>query len=256
MHVTSGRLGRLITSLAAVAALGASVVSGPGASAQTNGPHYQQPVAGQCRNYTYDAALKDSNSSPVVPCSSTHTARVLAAPLLPSGMTWNASVDSLERVMIKACYPKFVQTLGRTAKIRHRSAYSIMWFIPTLTQRQHGARWIRCDIVLRGGQQLRAIPKDSSPMLPSGSLPNSIARCLTGDQHLLTICGKTHNYRATGATIVDRTAFPGDSTLSSIAKKRCPSLVSTPRHWYATWPGKNSWIAGDHVIVCYSHVSN
>jgi hypothetical protein len=256
MHVTSGRLGRLITSFAAVAALGASVASGPGASAESDGPHYQQPSVGECRNYTWGAALEESNDSAAIQCSSIHTARVLATPMLPSGMTWNAPVESLERVMIKACYPKLVQALGRTAKIRHRSAYDIMWFRPTLTQRQHGARWIRCDIVLLGSRELRKIPKDSSPMLPSGSLPNSLARCVTGSLHLVTVCAKAHNYRATGATVVDRTAYPGSNTLFSIAKKRCPRLVSTPRTWYAVWPGKISWIAGDHVITCYSHVSN
>ncbi|HEY3016304.1 MAG TPA: septum formation family protein [Nocardioides sp.] len=263
MHVTTGRVGRLVTSLAAVAALGVGLVSGPGTasaadssrSMQLNGPHYQQPSVGQCRNYTWDAGLKDSNSSPVVSCSKTHTARVIAVPMLPAGMTWSASADSLERVMMKACYPKFEKALGRTAKIRHRSAYGIMWFIPTRTQRSHGARWIRCDIALRGGQQLRPIPKDTAPMLPAGSLPDRIARCLSGDQHLMTVCVKSHNYRATGATVVDRTRYPGSNTLFSIAKKRCPGLVNT-RRYYATWPTKNSWRAGDHVIVCYSHTSN
>jgi len=259
MSVMSGRLGRLVTSIATVAALGAGLASGPGsaaADALSDGPHYQQPSVGQCRNYTMDAALKESNNSPVVVCSNTHTARVLAVPMLPSGMTWNASVDKLALVMEKACYPALVKALGRTVKKQHLSAYGIMWFIPTATQRQHGARWIRCDVVLQGGQQLRAIPKDTSPMLPSGSLPKSVARCVTGTQRLITICGKTHNYRASAATLVDRTTYPGSSTLASIAKKRCPGLVSTPRSWYATWAARSGWVAGDHMIVCYSHVSN
>jgi len=259
MSVMPGRLGRLVTSLTAVAALGAALVSGPGtasAAEESNGPHYQQPSVGQCRNYTIDAAFKDSNNSPVVACSTKHTAKVIAVPQLPSSLNWGSPMSSIERAMTKACYPKFEDILGRTTRVRARTSYTLMWFIPTQAQRDHGARWLRCDVAIWGGNVLQPLPTNKTPMLPASGIPNKVARCLVGDQFLITVCAKTHRYRATDTTVVDRATFPGNKTLLAIAKKRCPNLVSTPRNYYATWPDKQIWNMGNHVIVCYSHTSN
>jgi len=259
MSFVSGRIGRTLAAAAAIVAVAASLTLAPTATAgaEADGPHYQEPTVGQCRNYTMTAAVKESNSSPAIACSSTHTARTIAVAQMPASLTWSsASYNQLYLAMGKACHPALDKALGRSEIVRQMSAFSLMWFTPTPTQREHGARWIRCDVVRLGGQSLLPILKDSAPMLPSAPLPNAAARCIVGDHYLTTVCAKPHQYRASKGFTLTNASYPGDQGLYNIAKQKCPSRVSTPRNWYATWPGKLGWKLGDRVMVCYSHRSN
>jgi len=258
MSFVSGRIGRTLAAAAAIVAVAASLTLAPTATAgaEADGPHYQEPTVGQCRNYTMTAAMKETNSTPVIACSQTHTARVYAVTQIPDSLSWDtATFDQLQPVMMKACWPTLEKALGRGQLTNRKSAYSLMWFVPTDTQKQHGARWLRCDVVRLGGNALLPLLKDSSPMLPS-TLTNAHLACLTGDKHLVTACSKAHNYRATGGLLISSSTYPGNDALYRIAQRKCPAKVSTPRNWYAFWPSKVSWKYGDRAMVCFSHRSN
>jgi len=258
MRFTLGRAGRAVTTTAVVlTTLGAMLSASPGtAQAMAGGRHYQEPVVGRCHNYTLDAAKKQSNSSPAVSCYRDHTAKVFAVAQLPIGVTWESPASRIQTVMMRACYPKFERLLGRTAKIRHRTAYEIVWFMPNADQRDHGARWIRCDVTLWGGVHLRALPNNSTPMLPPTPLTDRISRCLLPFTKAPTVCGKTHSYRATGAITVDRTTYPGDEALQIIGEQRCVKHVRSTYQMTESWPSQAAWRADDRIIVCYSHTSN
>jgi len=258
----SGRISRTTARLAAAVIITGGLAAIPATVTTANavepdGPHYQEPTVGQCRNYTSSAGAADSNGSPVIACSTSHVARTIAVLQLPSWLEWStASYDQVSLAMAKGCQPALVQALGRTEIVRKMSAYSYVWFIPNAAQRDHGARWIRCDVIRRGGRDLLPILKDSAPMLPSAPLPNSVAKCLVGERFLATACSRTHQYRATKGFTLTNSSYPGEQRLFEIAKNRCPKLVSTPRNWYASWPGKIGWRLGERVMVCYSHRSN
>jgi hypothetical protein len=238
---------------AALLATGALLVGGgavtTSARAVPNGPDYGIAEVGECRDYTFDQAMKPSENSAPVDCSTSHTAQVLATPMLPDSVGYD-DVPAMERVMLRACYPAFQEHLGRSESLRHRSAYSIMWFIPTQTQRDNGARWLRCDLVLRAGKSLRPLPASTAPVLHAAPLPDKVARCLTG-RGVLTTCSRTHTWRATGTYLVAKDAYPGKRALLRIAKRKCPSRTSS-RDWYATWASRTTWQAGDHTITCYT----
>jgi hypothetical protein len=254
----SGRFARTLAHLTAAAAIvGTSLVAAQATqatAAEPDGPSYQAPKVGQCRNYNATQMAAESNGSPVIACSSAHTGLVLAVPQLPSTLTWSSPIERLAGVMQRACYPALVKKLGRTNRMQHLSAYSFDWFIPNQTQRSHGARWMRCDLILPAGTALQRLPKDTAPVLPA-TLTNAVARCLTGTNHYRTTCNKAHNYRATGVVLVSQSSYPGDNGMRTIAVRKCPSQVST-RGYYYTTSGKLGWAAGDHSIVCYSKRSN
>lgn len=237
----------------ACAALLATALSQPTSFATTAA--VGQPKVGQCRNYTIQQAAKESNSSPVVACNRKHTAKVIGVVRVPTTIGMNQN-DKLIPFAIKNCFPKLVATLGRTDRLRHLSAYDYTFFKPNAAQREAGARWIRCDVVLYGGGVLKPLPSNAKPMLPKAPLPNKVARCLTGS-HQITACAYRHAFRATEVFKVASKTYPGSAALLRTARRRCPALVSTPRNWYATWaPTKASYQAGDRMIVCYSHKSN
>ncbi|WP_161962503.1 septum formation family protein [Nocardioides speluncae] len=240
-----------IAAAAACAVVATAILTPPATSAA---PLPAAPKVGECRNYTLQQAGKPSNGSPVVPCKEKHTAKVIGVFQLPAGTP--VTMDKARPFVTEKCYPKFRSTLGRTERLRHLSAYTFSYFIPNQQQREAGARWVRCDIVILGASMLRPLPSNATPMLPTAPLPNKVARCLTGG-HVRTTCAQNHAFRATGVTAVASKKFPGEQTMTAIARQRCPRLVSTPRNWYATWASKTAYNLGkDRMIVCYSRRSN
>lgn len=222
-------------------------------------PNFEKPTVGECHNYGLAVVDQFSDSSPVVPCGSTHTAMVIATAPLPGTLEWETATETqLRLAIVKACLPEFRSILGRTEKLRQKSAYNISWFAPTTAQREAGARWLRCDLILEGGYSLQPIKRNVAPILQAYPLPNAVASCIVGGDLNLrrTVCSKTHRYRATGTYLVQRTYFPGGPILFDIAKRECPSRVSTPRYWYALYMDRESWLAGDRTITCYTHTAS
>lgn len=234
----------LVASVALVPALAGSALATP------DGPDYQAPAVGECRNIDLTAASKASDSTAPTDCGSTHTLRVIAIGHLPDGVTWSQDA-AVQRAGAKTCLPALSRTLGRTYPVRDMSAYSYFWFIPTTDQRSHGARWFRCDVGLQGGSKLLALPTDKTPALGSSPLRDKVARCLTSRTFATTTCARSHAWRATGAFTVKSSTFPGAKKITAAAMHKCPSRVSTASYRW-TYRPKTVWRAGDHVVVCYS----
>jgi hypothetical protein len=245
--------------VASMLTAGATATAAAPGTPQLLDPDFEKPTIGECHNYGMTVANQPTDTSPVVPCGTTHTAKVLATPMLPASLTWEtATADAMNLALAKACLPAFNSILGRTEKLRQKSAYDIVTFVPTQAQKDAGARWMRCDLVLSGGYSLQPITRNTSPILHAYPLPKSVTSCLVGPDDTIrrTVCSKTHRYRATGTWLVERTYYPGHDALLSIARNRCPGLVTTPRWWFAWWMTRNMWKAGDRTITCYSHTSS
>lgn len=242
--------------VAALATAHASLLGIPSpALAQEPDPYAGAPAVGACKSYGRDAGSLTSESSPVVECSQPHTAKVIAVALLPDHLGWESSPLDIGRFALKTCIPAWVAILGRTDKVRWMSAYAFFWFYPTIPEREAGARWVRCDVILTGGaSKIMPLPKDSSPMLPKAPLPNSVAACLSGLELDRTVCSRAHRFRATGAKTLDRT-YPGATKRTQLAKQLCPSRT-TSKTWRAVWPSRQAWRLDQHTLVCYSKTRN
>lgn len=257
----SGRFARTTARLAAAVIITGGLAAIPATMTSANAgavadPNYQAPTVGQCRNYGAAAAPKQSNSTPVTPCSSQHTAKVFYVGRLPEALTWASSDAAVGNAVSHACGPAFDKALGATEKVRRMSAYSYVWFEPTLTQQEHGARWFRCDVVMWGHSTLAPIPNVSNPMLSNG-LKYGITRCLWGSDTIYsTTCKMSHTYRATGAFSITGTSYPGNTAIRNTALRRCPNFVST-RAYYWSGPDRESWTKyGDRIFVCYSKLAH
>jgi hypothetical protein len=218
-----------------------------------------KPSVGECRSLTIAEASAASDTSDPIPCSTAHTARVIAVPSLPSGVGYPDldTAAKLDRVAVKLCYPAFRAALGQNDKVRDRSAYAYLYFVPTADQRDAGARWLRCDLTLRHGGRLADLPTDAVPALSGTRLPAKVKRCLAGTNLRTTVCTATHRYRSTGAFTVALERYPGRAALLRIGRKRCPALVSTDGDFRFTWAPKTLWnLVHDRTIVCYSHTSS
>lgn len=243
------RAKRTFITLVASVAL-APAVAGP-ALATPSGPDYQAPAVGECRKLDLAAASQPSDTTAPVDCSTTHTTRVIAVGHLPDGVAWSQDA-AVEKAAIRACQPAWNKALGRTLPVRDMSAYSWFWFEPTQDQRSHGARWIRCDLALRGGTKILPLPTDRTPALDQPPLSKKIARCLTPRTFYTTTCSRTHAFRATGTFTMKSSTFPGAKKIQAAALRKCPSRVSTDSYRWSYKPGPLWNVGKDHVVVCYS----
>jgi hypothetical protein len=216
-----------------------------------------KPAVGECRNITASQAAAKSNTTAPIPCSKAHNDRVIAVQKLPKGVTWDELSDrQVVKQGIKQCTPSFRKTLGQKDVVRDRSAYDLVFFQPTADQIATGARWLRCDLVLRHAKTLADLPTDKTPALSGLPLPDKVARCLKGTNHLTTTCRSKHSYRSTGSFAVASKTFPGRKQLIKIGRSRCPSLVHS-RSYLFTWKSKLVWnLVHDQVVVCFTKTSS
>ena len=246
------RAQRTLVTLAAAVALVPAFNGPAGAVPPTpDGPDYQAPAVGECRNIDLATASQASDTTSPVDCSTTHTTRVIAVGHLPDSVEWSQDA-AVEKAAIRACQPAWNQALGRTLPVRDMSAYTWFWFRPTKDQRTHGARWIRCDLALWGGTKILALPTDKTPALDQPPLSNKVARCLTPRTFYATACSHKHAFRATGAFTMTSSTFPGAKKIAAAAMRKCPSRVSSDSYRWS-YKAKPVWNVGkDHVVVCYS----
>jgi len=229
----------------AAALLAAAVLITPAEAASNRAA--AAPVVGRCYNLTYAQAGAASSSVHYVACSSTHTTKTVAVPTVPSGTDYkNISDAAAVKLGVTLCQPKFFKYLGSTPENRHLTAYDYLFFIPTAAQRAAGARWMRCDLLLAGGKAVLPLPpaSNSTPVL-TGPITDSIKRCLVGTEHLRTTCDHNHQYRSSSAYTLPGTGYRTPSQFTAAGAQRCPDAE------YFTWPSKNGWTAGDHVLVCF-----
>jgi hypothetical protein len=243
-------LGRAVAALAAAVTL-LSVSTGPVSAGTTDGPGYQQPSVGECRDLDLAQAMKRSDTTAPIDCADPHTTRVVAVARLPKGLDWDDAARKLDIAAFNVCQPAFDEALGGTAGLRNMSAYVWWWFIPTQNQRAHGARWFRCDLSLYGATRLLRLPTDETPALDGAPLPDSVARCLTPRPFRLTTCGRKHAFRATGTFRMRGAKYPTLAEFEAAADRRCPELVHSDR-WLWEGQGRLSWKLGDHTVICYT----
>lgn len=238
--------------LAAAAALALTAFGTISPAHAGQGPMTGAPTVGTCTTMTLKQSAAPSDHSTAVACSKTHTAEVAGVVKVPDRLSWDtATFNQMFKVIAATCEPKVNAMLGRDAQTRDRSAYNYVWFIPTKAQRNQGARWMSCSVTMYKARSLAALPTSTTPFLPKGALPDSVARCLTKTV-FNTPCSARHLWRATGAFTVAG-SYPGKAALNKKATSRCKTRVQAGKAYRWTYNDKISWNVGhDHVVVCYS----
>jgi Septum formation len=257
--MTLSGLTRTLVAAAATTALtvtALTVTSTPGqALGQPDGPDFGAPTIGACSTMTAEQSDAQADRSAVVPCSQRHTAKVAGVAQLPDALDYSSSPMKLYKAMVHRCKPAWNTMLGRTHAVRDTSAYKLVWFFPTKNQREHGARWMSCSVVLRQGPTLAHLPTNKAPLLPSGKLGDRIHRCLlaTTSAAITTRCSAPHGWRATGSFVVASKKFPGTKAVNRMARTKCASRTSRRKPYRWTYFTKVNWqVGGDHAVICYT----
>jgi hypothetical protein len=242
----------------------------PGATGVVGGPASlpasadSDPLAGApglrtCYELTLTEADAVTNDNPGVGCFSPHTA-----------MTYHVGSFSADAVTadsaaaIRACERKLPAAVGLSRREVKASILSWIWFEPSTAQWSAGARWYRCDVVVRRGNgSFKPLPSGPPPFFHGsagsdgsagsvGRVPDEYFRCIRerGKVGVPVTCDKAHGYRWAGTFEGTGTRRPSQAKLLEQANRRCYALTGT-RTWWVTWPNKDSWAAGDHEMACY-----
>jgi Septum formation len=246
-------LRRTLSILTAALAVAATLAP-TSASAGLGDPEFERPVVGECRAITYKEVFAQSNSTAPIPCSESHTANTFAAPLLPPELTWDSSDAAIGKAVSKKCGSAYFPFLGGTDVTRAQTAYSYAWFSPTQAQRDAGARWFRCDLILYRGTKLSPLPYDTAPVVPD-PITNKVRRCLKATTFYTTTCDDTHAWKATHAFKLRKGDYPTARQMSKFAINGCKGHVKAGTFRYDP-PSKGDWKAGYRVMVCFSKTSN
>ena len=244
---------RLAAASAALATVGSLLLAAPSTAGTgdtaADGPDYHRPSVGDCRQMSWQEITQASDPPATVDCSTPHSARTIAVPSLPQDVGYTDQAR-LERIATRACTPAEEHALGRTRLVQRQTAYQWVWFVPTTSEWDHGARWLRCDLVLLGGQAVLTLPTDRVPALPSGRLPRSVARCLVGRDAITTVCARKHQWRAVGGFVLDQKRYPTNARAVRRIERRCAGIVGAATFSW-TYASKAVWAMGRHEVVCY-----
>ena len=246
--MTRSPLRALLGALLAAAVTGSVLTASLTSPADAATP---KPEVGDCHSLTYVESRQVSDTDPRVSCERTHTSRTIAVKTLP-GSAFRDN-EALGKAGYRACATALTTELGSSASARALSAYGFVFFAPTKAEIKAGARWVRCDIVLRGVKTLLALPAAKTPALGAAPHAARLAQCIraTSKSVDFTACSTTHNYRAVGTVAVSGSKYPARSRFRKIAAQRCTAIVGS-EDWYTSYPSQYGWVLGkERQLVCH-----
>lgn len=212
------------------------------------------PAVGSCFDLTLDEVKAVSNAKPPVDCSSRHTTLTFAVVEFPKPPDWNDE-DTYRSEVLDQCNVAWIEVLGGNPKTITRSSYTYYWLLPTPAQRDAGAAWVRCELVLLAGGSLMRLPqKVGLGRLP---LPDAVARCREGERadYRVTVCSRPHRYRATHSAKLPWSRWRGEDAAQSFAHRECDERTRGRFHYQ--WPSSQYWWRlGFRFATCLKRTTN
>ncbi len=164
---------------------------------------------------------------------------------------------------------------GIEAQLLNTGRVNVLTYIPSADEWEAGARWVRCDLVVRDVGLVDG--RDAVPMTTSAE--DIVASIRAGDL-TYRLCVNTPNDPTQGggpyadrsvATVVecdgsqqwtnDRAvvvdlgdAFPGDDAINEYITPYCDEAwhARGAQGWWAFWPSQENWTAGFRVATCWT----
>lgn len=204
------------------------------------------PTVGECHQVTPVQNAAAVDTSPAVPCTGPHNARVLLASVTPTALAPEAPAAARITQAAGACTVAFNKTVGGNPAARAMSLFDWVVHTPSAEQIARGARWLRCDVVARSGDALVALPA-RAPFL-GGTIPPAYRICQTRNFSDVS-CAGPHAYRLQGVFRAPGQAYPAGQDFLRLARDKCFALSGK---YGSLWqpPSREGWNAGDRFVRC------
>jgi hypothetical protein len=243
-----GGNGKASSSSKGASASAGSSTSKPGSDAPAPDPGYRAPNLGECYRMTVAQSRASVASAPRVDCGSPHNTVVAYVGYLPQPVTPRTPLAQRRTLGAKVCEPAFRRLAGGTLADRATSILTWTLFTPGQTELERGARWIRCDVLARSGNQLIPLP-NGKPLLKQG-VPEQLRVCQT-QTGLDVSCSRPHALRVEAVYLAAGSSYPAAPAYTPVARARCKELM---KRYGGYWqpPSRSGWQSGDRFIRCLS----
>ena len=211
-------------------------------------PGYQAPKVGQCHRLTFAESRASVAGGQRVSCKKPHETVVAYVGYRPRAVTPGTSVAKRRALGKQVCEPAYRRVVGGTLVDRATSLLTWTLFTPDRAQLARGARWVRCDVLARGGSRLVPLPA-TVPMLGAG-VPEQLRVCQDAAGVDIS-CASPHAFRVEAAYQETRTAYPTTPEYAAVARTRCLELTKKYGGYWQP-PSITAWQSGDHFIRCLS----
>jgi len=215
-------------------------------------PGYGAPEVGRCYRLSSAQSLAPVTSRARVKCDSKHTTVVAHVGYVPKAITAKTPLAKRRAIGKRQCEPAYRKLAGGTVSDRATSLLTWTLFTPSQGQLARGARWIRCDVLARSGDQLVALP-DAKPLLENG-VPESLRVCQTA-AGIDVSCSRPHDFRVEAVYAASGTVYPDPARYTAAARTRCKELMGEAGGYWQP-PSKAGWKAGDHFVRCLSRAAS
>jgi hypothetical protein len=219
---------------------------------------------GQC--YAYKAAvLKEvSSTAPVVDCSAQHTAETFFVRTLTDA--FGLPSEASQKARLAASGPCTVPAVNAYLGMPDRqlpSRFRSVALFPTDAQWAAGERWMRCDVVLQGGLQLKSFAGTAAALV-AATPQIQFNFCTPGEPNArATAAYPCLNPKKNWIKVLDQdlggpgSAFPGTASVESKTRKLCAKQGKKWNGgekypgWWAIWPTSVGWKQGKRSAQCF-----
>ncbi len=212
-------------------------------------PGFGVAKVGQCFRMTAVQSRASVAAPARVNCRRPHTTQVAYVGYVTKPITAVTPVAERRAAAKKVCEPAFRAVVGGTLADRAQSLLTWTFFTPGQSQLEHGARWVRCDVLAPSDGGLVPLPT-TSPLL-SGGVPEQLRVCTT-QQATDVSCARPHAYRVAAVFRAPGSTYPGVSTV--VARTRCHDLTQAFGGFFQL-PSRDGWATGDRFVRCLTAAS-
>jgi hypothetical protein len=249
------RSGLTIAACSAAVVLGGLIAPAPASAA---------PALGACYSYKEAVLTETSTSAPAVDCSAQHTAETYYVGTVPA--SFGLPSEASKAKVLAAGRPCTVRAMNSYLGLQDRelpSRFRTVVLFPTDDQWAAGDRWMRCDVVLQGGLQLKAFAGTAAALVaatPADQFnfctpqePNARATaaypCLSPKKNWIKVLDQ--ELGGPGSS------FPGTSTVERKTRALCAKQgkkwdgKEKYPGWWAIWPTQAGWKEGKRSAQCF-----
>ncbi len=209
-------------------------------------PGFQIPQAGQCYRMKARASRASVAAGTRVNCRGQHNTVIAYVGYVPKAVTPQTPLAQRRALGKRLCEPALRRQAGGTLADRATSILTWTLFTPGQAQLERGARWVRCDVLARSGNQLIALPA-GRPLLRQG-IPEALRVCQT-DSGADVSCSVPHAFRVAAVFRETGQGYPDPTTYTPVARDRCKELMGKYGGFWQP-PSREGWRAGDRFIRC------
>ncbi|HEX3222854.1 MAG TPA: septum formation family protein [Nocardioides sp.] len=245
--------------------LAALTLSGCFAARGDSGAATTAPDVDACRVLAPDDVTQASNDTDPVSCDQPHTAQTYAVQTLPPQFA-HASYDDAQvaAYAYRTCAREFIDFTGADESLAMRTVLSWVWFRPSSSAWDAGARWYRCDVI-GGGDQARSfvdLPRTAKGLL-LGRPQDRWMVCAQGatvSGAVKVPCDQKHDWRAVTTIVLGSAGdrYPGDHAVQARTRDFCSKSVGAWLDYPVdydfgySWFHRAEWDAGNRRSVCWA----